>query len=544
MTTERREDDGQELGGPLLALLGLALVLWLVPALAGLSTHLSLPDMSLFEQIFGTTRIATEGHFGDPRSAYPAHAREGLPKGMLFYIGAAGPLALIATGCWRAWIWVDALRGQANLGRRAWDLRGSAARTWATRRDLRELVVRKRSGARFTIGRLGRCTLAAGPESHVLVVAPPGAGKTMRLVVPWLLEHDGPAIVTSSKNDIVAATAGWRRQQGEVWVWDPFDGGSACWTPLHGCEDWGTAMRQAQWLAEAATPSNDHGSARFWNQEAANLLAPLLHAAAVADRDIGTVIRWVDRQDEEEPTDILRATGNDAALDQLEGVLKHEPRNRSTNYLSTGHLLAAYRYPEVRATAKAEITPEDFLDGGAHTLYICVAQQHQTLLAPIVVAMISGILGHAKKLAREGNPIDPYLRLLLDETAQIAGLPDLPSELAEARGHGLRFATVFQSVAQIEKRYGRDAGTILASSTTKLYMGPVTDGPTRQEVLGLLGDEGDPERPGSRRPVAGARDLVQLREGRAVVSSGANPPAVVTLDPYWDIKDLSGRWDP
>ena len=44
-----------------------------------------------------------------------------------------------------------------------------------------------------------------------MVVAPPRAGKTIGFVIPWLLEHDGPALVLSTKRDVYEATVAHRR---------------------------------------------------------------------------------------------------------------------------------------------------------------------------------------------------------------------------------------------------------------------------------------------------------------------------------------------
>jgi type IV secretory pathway TraG/TraD family ATPase VirD4 len=115
------------------------------------------------------------------------------------------------------------------------------------------------------------------------VIAPTRSGKTTRCIIPWLLEHDGPAMVTSTKRDLVQATGAWRAEMGDVHVWDPGAPDSACWTPLDRCEEWGYAIRQGVWLADAVG-HGDHHAARFWNGEAAKLLAPLLHAAALGPR--------------------------------------------------------------------------------------------------------------------------------------------------------------------------------------------------------------------------------------------------------------------
>ena len=143
------------------------------------------------------------------------------------------------------------------------------------------------------------------------------------------------------------------------------------------------------------------------------------------------------------------------------------------------------------------------------------------------------------------------LRVLLDEVANIAPLRDLPTYLSQAAGHDIRIATIWQSLAQLEGRYGRDSDTLLANSTAKLFMGPVTDEATRRYLTQLLGDADVPTtsttapRGGAgaqsrtigtkQRPAASPRDLQQLGRDRAVLVDGGHVPAVVGLRPWWDM---------
>ena len=78
----------------------------------------------------------------------------------------------------------------------------------------------------------------------------------------------------------------------------------------------------------------DDGPAHFWNQEAAKLLAPLLHAAALGPGTVAAVIGWLDSQQADEPAAILKAAGAGAALAQLQGVANLDPRKRGTTYMS------------------------------------------------------------------------------------------------------------------------------------------------------------------------------------------------------------------
>jgi type IV secretory pathway TraG/TraD family ATPase VirD4 len=140
--------------------------------------------------------------------------------------------------------------------------------------------------------------------------------------------------------------------------------------------------------------------------------------------------------------------------------------------------------------------------------------------------MISALTHHAIE-SGEFRQGERRLRILLDEAANIAPLPDLPRMLSQAAGHGIRIATVWQSLAQMRERHGHGADTVLANSATKLFMGSITDAATRDYITELLGDDPDEARPRRPRTTAGA--LQQAELGRALLIAGNRPPAMVTL---------------
>lgn len=218
-------------------------------------------------------------------------------------------------------------------------------------------------------------------------------------------------------------------------------------------------------------------------------------------------------------------------------MLALDPRNAGTTYMSAAHLLSAYRFPEVLATATSGFTPEHLLDGAAGTLYLTSSSRHQKMLAPILVALVSSVLDVAIEKSRaSGAPLDPRLRVLLDETANCAPLQTLPGHLSDVAAYGVRIATVWQSIAQMRDRYGDAKDTILGASTDKLFLGPITDKTTRDEIADLLGNhEVDVDDHATLAPKATAQDLQQLTWGRALVVSGSLPPAVVRFDPHWRV---------
>ena len=537
-------DEAPELGGIVAAAMGIVVSAWLIPVAvvavaAGEMIRCSVPGAAI-----GTLRVLGQGSWTDPADAYPAAAAAQMPDAGAWWLIAVGFVVLIGALGAMGWRRLEPEVARERIGRRPYDWRGARPRSWARPRDLKELTPRRTGRAgRFTLGRVDGRQVFADAEAHVAVVAPTRSGKTTRYIIPWLLEHEGPAIVTSTKRDVFDATAAWRSRRGSVWVFDPFGDDSADWTPLDGCENWSWALRQAQWLADA-TQDGDSEVAGYWRGEAAKLLAPLLHAAVLDDQGVDAVIAWLDTQEAKEPARILKTGGAAAAARQLQSVVALDPRNRGTTFMSAGSVLAAYRFPQVLETARSGLTPARFLDGAANTLYLVASERDQRLLAPLVVSLLSSLLHAAADRANTDGPLEPTLRVLVDEAANVAPLRDLPRFLSQAAGHGVRIATVWQSLGQMQERYGRGSDTILANSTTKLFMGPITDDATRRYLVDMLGEEPPGDEHRRRRPKAGAAELQQLGDGRALTVAGPIPPAIVTASPWWRQRDLRRRAGP
>lgn len=532
MNDNRRNDDHNEqqiegLGLMVAAAAGIAIIAWCVPAFAALWHSREVLDLGLFSAIRAGVRLLGDGMWSDPAAAYPEPARSQLPGPVGWWLSTAALVAFLAAVAYWTVRRIEPAVATERLGRRPYDWRGSRPRPWARPRDLRRP---RKEPTGFSLGRLDGRPIASDEEAHVAVIAPTRAGKTTRCVIPWLLEHDGPAIVTSTKRDVLDATRAKRERQGRIWVFDAFGAETTSWSPELGCDDWSHALRQAQWLADASS-DGDSEVARYWRGEAAKLLAPLLHAAALDGRSIRDVLAWVDAQDTRPATKTLAGAGANAAELQLRAVAELDPRNRGTTYMSAGSVLAAYRYPELEHATGDAFTPERFIKSAGDTLFLVAAERHQRLLAPMLVSLLSAVIHEAIETNTFANGTR-RLRVLLDEAANVAPLPDMPRMLSQAAGHGIRIATVWQSLGQMRERYNRGADTILANSTTKLLLGPITDDATRDYALGLSGarrhahDDHD-------HGLGSARALQQLTGERALLVSGARPPAVVTLRPYW-----------
>ncbi len=326
-------------------------------------------------------QLLLHGGWDAPADAFPTRAERALAPPLTGYaLSACLTLTLVVFAVLRArrlLIGAGAgsplAREQRTIGRRAVDRGWVRSRTWALPRDLRRLWVRGAASGRPYLGWVGRVParrLAAEVEVQPMLVAPPRAGKTTGLVIPWLLEHDGPALVLSTKRDVLDATIERRQGLGRVWVYDPFgQGESAGFTPLVPAGSWDGAIRAGEALASAAHPDSSNAANEFWDKEAASMLAPLLHAAAISERSISELVRWLDTRDFADPLETLTNAGAAAAADQLHGVSRRDERNRETTVMSALNLLRAYRYPQLTTAAADDLTPGHVPGrGGEHDL--------------------------------------------------------------------------------------------------------------------------------------------------------------------------------
>jgi type IV secretion system protein VirD4 len=508
------------------------LIAWGAPIVAAWVHSGTFPRLRLLDAV----RALADGKLwsGEPARAYPHQVGVLLPAGAAFWTVAGLVAVTVAAPVVAVGRELEIRMSRPAADRRWWQLRGRRPHEFGRYRTVREMIVPGPSPDRVVVGRIGRprALVAIGESEQLAVVAAPRTGKSSGLVIPAVLEHEGPVVTTSVRTDIAEHTLGRRRRLGRVWVWDPFGATSDDWDLLQGCEDWGHALLVARWLGHARQIGEGINQ-DYFDQEAEGLVAPYLHAAALTPEVTAAgVYRWILERDNETALQILTDVGAEDAAQRLRAVYAYTERQRDGILGTAAVQLKAYGHPAAARTARRGygLTPEALVDG-PNTLYIVAGREHQQLLAPLVVTMISSFL-HAlsERENRTGSGLRPPALFALDETASIAPIQDLPQILATSLGSGVRFLTVWHSVAQIRRHFGADAAAeILALSQAKVFMGSVTDQQTRQEIVELLGRRqrgATSARGRSAAEVMSAQALQRTGNGAGLLVSGHLPPVI------------------
>lgn len=502
-------------------------------------------------------------HLHDPARSWPPPIDDQLPGAALYWCATILALTAVATVSWAAWRLHR--RGPAGTIDRQ-PLGIGANPQLARRRDLTPLHTDGHQPGRFLLGTLGRQTLATQPpgtgsneRGAVALIGPSRSGKTTAAIAGILHWH-GPAILSSVKDDLLRATLQDRRAQGAVTVFDPTQTTThhdACWSPLANAATTTDAQRAARALCDAA-PRTANGNDQFWMTQAELLLSGLLFTAAhTPSADMATIVGWILNQDrpdawgeprhvqaaltelQQHPDPHIRADAANAN-DTLNAIWGDDDRTRSSVYATARTVIWPWADPALAAASNGNSTTLHQLTNGNNTLYLCAPIEDQARLAPAFGGLLNDLVNQAyRHVARTGRPLDPPLLLVIDEAANTP-LRNLPQYASTLAGLGVLLVTVWQSLAQLETNYGRDAGTILTNHLTKVFYPGLTDPESHRYLSTLLGNHETPTRsynddpagrPSSSQlatrdaPLVPPHALRQMNAGTALLFHATLPPA-------------------
>ena len=287
----------------------------------------------------------------------------------------------------------------------------------------------------------------SGHDESLLIVGPTRSGKTRGIVIPAILEWDGPMIVLSVKDDVRRVTQPWRALRGPVVTLAPGDGGDTV-DVLAGCDDVTVALRVARELVIAG-----RGDSEFWNALATKALASFLSDAARRGLSVDDVMVAIAQRQVARSDDVL-----------LDGVatslLAMEPRTFDAVMTTVDAMVAPWAF-----NRRAVDVQPALRQGG--TVYLSAPLADQATYEPLFRLAVRRALETARR--------DAPLLVVLDEAAQLAPLHDLDQLAATASGQHITLMTVFQDFSQIQARFGERAATVVNNHRCRVVLAGLSD---------------------------------------------------------------------
>jgi type IV secretory pathway TraG/TraD family ATPase VirD4 len=342
------------------------------------------------------------------------------------------------------------------------------------------------------------------PQQSIMILGPPRSGKTTSIIIPNVIASNGPVVSTSTKPDVLDATLVARSALGDCLLFDPT--GSVGrnrgllplrWSPLQSCITWTAALSKARSLVEVGSTVGSQRSAggdhSHWTERAQALLAPLLHAGALSGADMRTVLTWVDRRQALPAQQILAGEpgrSTELARNLLDGIVATDDRELSGIWSTASGSLSGFRSDSALAvTSDPVFDPARFVRS-ADTIYIAAPAHLQASVAPMVVGLLEDIR-HASYALRAGGagPAHPPVVLALDELANIAPIPDLPSMISEGGGQGVLTLACLQDLSQAHYRWPDHADGFPSLFGTTVVLPGIGDVRTLEALSTLAGEE-------------------------------------------------------
>jgi hypothetical protein len=400
-----------------------------------------------------------------------------------------------------------------------------------------------------------------GPyDKSLFVIGLPGSGKTS-WTVRNILHLPGPAIVTSTKRELFALTAGSLVKKGRpVWVFDcanqiPSLGALRLrWSPLQGCEDPQVARKVAGRFAYAAGFTGASTNADFWTTQTTNCLQWLFVAASLAAENLASVLEWISDFDElQRAAALLRQHGYSQGSKFLLDTFSRESLSSgpSSSIVSgVNAALAGFASASlVEACSPAQDDPQFSVDtwlSQKGVVYLIGTVEDQKSVAGVIAAFIEDTLERARSVS---TPIRPPVRLVLDEAPNIAVLRTLPEIITTGRGDGIAADIIGQDLHKFEESYGRSqARTIRLSCAGELVFGGSRDVDHLRELSQLTGEQTSQSRSvsvgGSQKTTTTAEriearlkmeDIRLLKPNHALLLYANLTHSIVHLKPYWQV---------
>jgi type IV secretion system protein VirD4 len=319
-------------------------------------------------------------------------------------------------------------------------------------------------------------------DSHLMTIAPTGAGKGIGVIIPNLLRYTGTVIAIDPKGENYQVTARRRLEMGQkIIVLDPFHVAtkvSDCLNPLDLFKLPRSIMEcDAEMLASLLSVGHEFSREPYWDDTGRAILAALIaHIASTSDKGectLNQVRAYLYHQNLDYMLAELlddEAVKNTLAKDEFNAYLaipedKTRPcvRSTATSYLK------ALGSPDVSKTLEtSSFELADLVEGKPLTIYIIIPPEkmdsHRSLLRLWIGTLLTAVTSR-RRLPRRRT------LFLIDEAAQLGSLSTLRQAITLHRGYGMQVHTFWQDLSQLRLLYEKDWQTMINNSAVLQVFG-------------------------------------------------------------------------
>ena len=332
--------------------------------------------------------------------------------------------------------------------------------------------------------------------THVLAVAPSGAGKNVSLVFPMLLTWArGSVCVLDPKGESFNLTSLARKAMGqEIYRLDPFNlcgPNPAKFNPLDMIDPASPrALNDCAALAEAMVVRGQETDSHWSDCAAMGLSAFLYYVACTAkpsERNLLTVRELITDEDAWTGSLIDMRQSDIGALRRLGGQMARWQDKELASILSAmNRHLQFLDSPLVSSSLSgSDFDPADLVNKPM-TIYIILPPDQ---LQPLARLMRLWLTSFMRRLAQGPLQETNLVLFLLDEVGNLGEMAALKNALTVLRSYGVRMFFLIQSLGMLHTLFPGPKGyqTAAANFDTQIYFG-IRDHETAEAVSAYIGD--------------------------------------------------------
>jgi type IV secretion system protein VirD4 len=334
---------------------------------------------------------------------------------------------------------------------------------------------------------------------HACTLAPAGAGKSRRVLIPSLLSYQGNCVVVDPKGELYQASARHRKRKFKHAIIriDPFGlcgpGGDTL-NPLDfinmGAPD---GIDQCGDLANMLIVRQGTEKEPHWNDRAENTLKAFLGFVCGLEpdrsrRNLALVRQLLSNRNtyQRAVESLLNSDACNGLLRQAGGALtwsegEEQASVQSTVMRHTDFLSSPLVIDNV---SRSSFDPM-ILRTGRATVYLILPHDRLTSLAALQRMWIGSIM---RRITRGAPTEKNEVLWLLDEVAHIGHMQIIEEAVTLMRGMGMRLWFFVQSLDQFRTCYGEKAQVVLDNIATQQYFS-ITSYPTAEEVSKRIGEQ-------------------------------------------------------
>lgn len=347
------------------------------------------------------------------------------------------------------------------------------------------LPVRELKGSDGIACKKGFLTLPVNERNrHVLVIAKTGSGKTTRAIMPVLYQdclcpHRSTIVIDSKPEmwDKLAGIAKLYNPKKKLLLFNPLDTArSLSWNILGKIESDTDAKLIANTIVTATDNPNARADSPFFRNSALQLLNSMM---------VGLLTDKQERLSMPRVHELLNS-GMSNLCDWIEAhpfalrnsktfvdLARSGSQNADTILSELSTRLAAWDLSTIRSTTAFDELDLECLIQEPCLFVVELRESELEMLRPMANVIVIEVLRYLTKRAEQlpGQTLPRPVSVVIDEFASSLGrLPDIHVKLNTLRSRNVSIVAAIQSIAQVKANYDRDADSVLAGFSTKIFM--------------------------------------------------------------------------